>query len=303
MAEELLRQVKALDRNAARLEERRQELTAQRETLEREAESLTRRQVGLDDNDVSSEDADDYDGANVGPLTWEQLKRIPESPVGSLSVQSFQSALEMEALEKKQDLEESESEDSTQQTLTVPVTPPVTEGLRWDSFRADDIFSDPRSVEKIKAPENLVLDERVPAESETSSAVEGNVLELLRRIERERCHEDCELGALYMHKKIDLLGKGDNAAMLTQYRFPLSEYEEWKCIVGLWGEEMVYDMWNQIPDQETSSIPKTFVDRSRLVVDPEREAFQGMESRPWSAEEKKIFLEQYMEHPKVPCQF
>ena len=63
-------------------------------------------------------------------------------------------------------------------------------------------------------------------------------------------------------------------------------------------------MHPQIPDQLQCPYEKAmrrFNNRNALIEDPVQHIAEEKKLRPWLPEEKRIFNEKYLAHPKVPC--
>eukprot|EP00210_Caulerpa_lentillifera_P004129 g3937.t1 len=182
----------------------------------------------------------------------------------------------------------------------------------------NDPFCDPRQIQLMQEYWNIskyVQTDIPPIDTIPSlddfpklaiSELHEEVMELLRLIRSKSEEQDQELGDYYIKQKRNLLQLSCRTpfgeSSVPPIRYGVSEYEEWKSIVSLWGEELLYGMLNQIPDQIPmgSQLPqvKQFIDTSRFVSDAEQDLLKHFECKPWSEEEKKIFMEKFIEHPK-----
>ena len=254
------------------------------ETRRREIEDQLRR-LAEEEESVKGELAALRGGNGDETWEWATIPCAPESPVGTLSVESFES-------EAARDV--TVCEDAAAPRAASEVT-----GVNWSAFDADDLFSDPRCI---AAPVAASIEDDVTAPPRPElpvcppSDVHDEVMELLRRSRAQQEREDRTRAEQYLRCKPD---PPRHPATWTQYRFPLSEYEEWKRILGLWGEELLSGMQQQIPDQIDPTFQRPFIDRNRLVRNPEIEMRPSFEKRPWAAEEIRIFLERFMEYPKA----
>ena len=81
---------------------------------------------------------------------------------------------------------------------------------------------------------------------------------------------------------------------------PKSQYEEAKIMREMMGQLELAHMC-QMPEPSTSSWDRgrIFVDKNRLVEDPEAQLLEEENTKPWSPDEKKMFMDKFIEHPKV----
>ena len=262
-----------IEGEARALEMRRREVERQLRRLTEEEESVKGELAVLGDGNAEE------------TWSWAKIPCAPESPVGTLSVESFESEAARDA--------------TLCDDASVPRAASEVTGVNWSAFDANDLFSDPRCI---AAPAAVPIEDDVTAPPRPElpvcppSDVHDEVMELLRRSRAQREEQDRAIAEQYLRHKPD---PPRHPAMWTQYRFPLSEYEEWKRILGLWGEELLSDMQQQIPDQIDSTFQRPFIDRNRLVRNPEIDMRPSFEERPWAAEEIRIFLERFIEYPKA----
>lgn len=83
------------------------------------------------------------------------------------------------------------------------------------------------------------------------------------------------------------------------YRVARSDYGEFKLVRELMGREELESMV-KMPDRILYPWQgRMWINRNRLVRDPAADLCASMERSPWTDEEKKIFMEKFLEHPKV----
>lgn len=292
-AEKIVKEMNSLDLSILGLTTRIEENYKSQELLDHETKEIMKQLEALDQLSPSSEPSlsptekyADLDG--IEPMEWEAFNAIPDSPIDSESLCSNQ-------------------EDAN---FANSVTP-FKNGSILDPT---DPFRDPREIrymqEYWKSSNEDIEDNPNPSidvfKNSKVSEVHEEVLDLLRTIRAQSEQVDQELGDRYIHQKRSFLQlSSDTPFGQTSdpvIRYGSSEYEEWKSIVHLWGEELLYGMLDQIPDQiplaEEAPATKHFIDSSRLVSKPEEALIDHFESTPWSEEEKKIFMEKFIEHPK-----
>eukprot|EP00803_Ostreobium_quekettii_P010854 evm.model.scf_2250.1 EVM.evm.TU.scf_2250.1 scf_2250:9588-23612(-) len=80
---------------------------------------------------------------------------------------------------------------------------------------------------------------------------------------------------------------------------PKSQYEEAKIMREIMGKKELAEMC-QMPESCTGTWDhgRIFVDKNRLVEDPEAQLLEEDNCNPWSADEKKVFMDKFIEHPK-----
>lgn len=233
------------------------------------------------------------------PMTIEAFIEISESSIDSTFLQDLALTAERDGIEETsvpfQNLEElPKSDDLNDPGLTTTDKPTVVLDLDRESRFQRELVTNEMNEKSLQGGPFL------------SDAFE-QVVEMLLKMKDEKERTDQELGRRYMETKTR------NHSFESQeftFRYPMTEFEEWKRVFELWGEEQLFDMWETLPDQMTSSLPKKFVDGSRRVADPKAEALQDFETRPWSPGEIEIFMEKFAQYPKVrlcfvfnPCMF
>lgn len=292
-AERIVKEMNSLDLSILGLTTRIEENYKSQELLDQETKEIMKQLEALDQLTPSSEPSlsptekyADLDG--IEPMEWEAFDAIPDSPIDSESLCSNQ--------------EDANFANS------------VTSFKNGSILDPTDPFCDPREIrfmqEYWKSSNDNIKDNPNPSIDEFKnskvSEVHEEVMDLLRSIRTHSEQADQELGDRYNHQKRSFLQLNSDTPFGQSndptVRYGSSEYEEWKSIVHLWGEEFLYGMLDQIPDQIPliKELPTTkhFIDTSRLVTNPEEALIEHFESTPWSEDEKKIFMEKFIEHPK-----
>ncbi|GMH38590.1 hypothetical protein BSKO_06474 [Bryopsis sp. KO-2023] len=82
------------------------------------------------------------------------------------------------------------------------------------------------------------------------------------------------------------------------YRGARSDYEEFKLVQEMIGREELECMV-KMPDRLLYPWQgRMWMNKNRLVRDPEADLQASLENSPWTQEEKKIFMDKFIEHPK-----
>ena len=81
---------------------------------------------------------------------------------------------------------------------------------------------------------------------------------------------------------------------------PKSQYEEMKIMKEMRGRMELAEMC-LIPEPCTNAWDRSrmWVNKNRLVDNAESELLKEESNKPWSVDEKKVFMDKFIEHPKV----